>query len=615
MKDCKIYKKHSIAGFVVTWSIVTIVLFFMIKIGQFQMQYPLSNTGRDDTSYMAEIKMSYDTGSWKVSDYLGAPFGTNRSSNISYYLFNDVHLMSMLFVYLTGSVFMAQNLTYIALFYVNSAVTYGVLRSRKITVPICITGTISFTFLNYIFYRNVSHIMLTPVYTIPLAILICLWIFEDDKVCVFGKDFFKHKRNWFVILFSILIVNSGIGYYAVFACFFFMITGIYKTVEKKSWGGIIQFLCQIILTVLCMGVTVSGYIFDVLQGKNAVMTSLRSYGDAEIYALKIVRLFLPTKGTGIQRIDNVIASYNASAVCQTETSEYLGLIGVAGCIILFLALFVNRKGSEIKLMSVMTICAILYGTIGGLGVLFFLFATDMVRCTNRISIYIAFMSIYTVCILAQRLYEWIKKHKRRYEIYNILFYLGLICVTGATLWNQVQWHHFDNNAQVQVCDEQKKFVDQLEQEIPDGAMIYQLPYWEYPPGPGINNMNPNELLQPYLYSTKIKWSFGAFSGESSLLWNSYVSQQKTEDMLESLSAMGFEGIFINTEAYTEEELLQLTEQLEEYIGNPLVISDDKKWYYYSISDYAARLQSSMGEYEWEILKKQVEKYGAGSADE
>lgn len=607
MKNEKADKISSLGGFLAVWIIVTIVLMVMFRLSGFHIKYPLSNTGGDDTSYMAEIKMSYDTGSWKSSEYLGAPFGTDRSSNVSYYLFNDVHLLSMVLVYLTGSVFIAQNLTYILLFYINSAVTYAVLRTRKIKPEICVVGTVSFTFLTYVFYRYVSHMMLTAIYTIPLAILICLWIFEDDRVVRYGKGFFHYKRNWSVILFSILIVNSGIGYYTVFACFFFLVAGIYKTVDRRSILGIQQFLSQLITTLICMGVTVSGYVIDILQGNNSVMTSLRSYGDAELYALKIVRLFLPKKGTGIQHIDDVIAAYNASAVCQTETSEYLGVLGVIGCIVLFLALFINVKQSEIRMMSVMTICAILYGTIGGLGVVFFLFVTDMVRCTNRISVYIAFMSIYTICLLLQRLYNWIKQHGTM--LAKILFQIVMCVALVVTLWNQVKWYQLDNNKQVQACDIQQIFVEKLEGKVPEGAMIYQLPYWEYPPGPGINNFNPNEHLQPYLYSTKIKWSYGAFSGERSLKWNAYVSQLNINDMVDSLSYMGFEGIFINSDAYTEDEFKGLISQLDQIFGKPDIVSSDDKWYYYDISQYAQQLKQGMSEDEWQSHVNQVEKYG------
>lgn len=99
-------KKKTFLGFIIMWWIVTFILLGMFKISGFNINYPLSNTGRDDTSYMAEIKMSYDDNNWKETNNLGAPFGTNRSSNISYYLFNDVHILSMIIVCITGSVFL-----------------------------------------------------------------------------------------------------------------------------------------------------------------------------------------------------------------------------------------------------------------------------------------------------------------------------------------------------------------------------------------------------------------------------------------------------------------------------------------------------------------------------
>lgn len=190
----------------------------------------------------------------------------------------------------------------------------------------------------------------------------------------------------------------------------------------------------------------------------------------------------------------------------------MGIIGIIGCIVLFLAIFINKHKSQIKLMSVMTICAILYATLGGLGVVFFLFATDMVRCTNRISIYIAFISIYTVCLLLQQSYIKFNENGNRVKRVLLCMMSGIVLL--ISLDTQIPWYHFDNSLQVKNCDIQKQFVDKLELMESDGAMIYQLPYWEYPPGPGINNMNPNELLQPYLYSSNIKWSFGAFSNEN-----------------------------------------------------------------------------------------------------
>jgi|GEM_PF-117935 len=600
-------KKKTFLGFIIMWWIVTFILLGMFKISGFNINYPLSNTGRDDTSYMAEIKMSYDDNNWKETNNLGAPFGTNRSSNISYYLFNDVHILSMIIVCITGSVFLSQNMTYILLFYLNSGVTYAILRNRKINPFFSVIGALTFTFSYYVFYRNVSHMMLTPIYTIPLAILICLWIFEDDSVLRISKTFFKNRRNIAIIIFSFLIVNSGIGYYTVFACFFFMIVGIYKSFDSKSLLGIKQFFIELFITVICLLFTIAGYILSSFNGKNAVMTSLRSYGDAEIYALKVVRMFLPPKGTGIQKIDDIIAAYNASAVCQTETSEYLGIIGIIGCIVLFLAIFINKHKSQIKLMSVMTICAILYATLGGLGVVFFLFATDMVRCTNRISIYIAFISIYTVCLLLQQSYIKFNENGNRVKRVLLCMMSGIVLL--ISLDTQIPWYHFDNSLQVKNCDIQKQFVDKLELMESDGAMIYQLPYWEYPPGPGINNMNPNELLQPYLYSSNIKWSFGAFSNEKSLLWNEYVSDQSTNDMVDSLCYMGFDGIFINSAAYTDDEFGDLIEQLQNILGNPDLVSSDNRWYYFSINDYTEQLRQSMSSDEWEHNVEIVKKYG------
>lgn len=81
-------------------------------------------------------------------------------------------------------------------------------------------------------------------------------------------------------------------------------------------------------------------------------------------------------------------------------------------------------------------------------------------------------------------------------------------------------------------------------------------------------------------------------------------------MVDSLSYMGFEGIFINSGAYTEDEFKGLISQLNQIFGKPDIVSSDDKWYYYDISQYAQQLKQVMSEDEWQSHVNQVEKYGA-----
>jgi hypothetical protein len=84
-------------------------------------------------------------------------------------------------VKLTGSIGAADNLTFFTLIFLIALVSYLVLRSRKIDLFFAAAGALSFTFLPSLFFRNDLHVMLSAYCFIPLSILLCIWLYEDDN--------------------------------------------------------------------------------------------------------------------------------------------------------------------------------------------------------------------------------------------------------------------------------------------------------------------------------------------------------------------------------------------------------------------------------------------------
>lgn len=587
-------------GIIMTIIGVTCILLFIFH-GNFDINYPIIYAGGDETSYMSEIKMLLDNGSFLEGDQIAAPFGTNRRGDMSYYLFNDVHIISYLFAKLTGNVAFAVNLTYFVLFYFNSITAFCVMIVRKINWLISSIGAILFSCLPYVFLRGTPHIMLSAMYTIPLAILICLWIWEDDNFLKLNKNFLKYKKNYIFILMAFILVNSGIGYYTAFSCLLILVSGISATLYNKNSDGFKRAISAIGIVIIQFTICISGFLIYTFKS-NASHTTIRSIGDVEQYCLKIARLFIPTFGTGIEKIDNVFNEYSQVAVCQTETSEYIGLFGTLGFVILIIVLFMKndtlKNHEQLILMSQLVIVSLLYSTIGGFEVFVF-FITDMARCTNRISIFIAFICIYSLCYYFSYILEKIKSKKIR-----ITYTLGILLLSILSLKFQIPIGGIDNIESKKTYQEISGFVSNISERVGKDAMIFQLPVQQYPTGPLVNNMYPNALFMPYIVSDGLKWSYGGLPDEKSYLWGEKISQYDSPQFIDTLCFAGFSGIYIDTFAYGEEELNLLENQIEGVIDcNDKIVSESRRWIFYDLSNYSLNLKDTFDEQTLENFRK------------
>ena len=151
----------------------------------FRMDIPLTCSGGDDTSFLSEVKMMKEGGFRPQSSSLGAPYGTDRSVMVSTYLKMDVSFLAWFYVKLTGSIGAAINLAYFTVLFLTAIISYLVLCSRKIRPAFAAAGGLTYAFLPYMFLRKIGHLMLSAYQFVPLAVLLCIWLFEDDRFLKF----------------------------------------------------------------------------------------------------------------------------------------------------------------------------------------------------------------------------------------------------------------------------------------------------------------------------------------------------------------------------------------------------------------------------------------------
>jgi phosphoglycerol transferase len=95
------------------------------------------------------------------------------------------------------------------------------------------------------------------------------------------------------------------------------------------------------------------------------------------------------------------------------------------------------------------------------------------------------------------------------------------------------------------------FVSRIEASLPPRAMVFQLPYMPFPESPPLHQMRAYEHYKAYLHSKTLRWSYGVPPGEKEDRWQQAVAAQPPPELLQSVRAAGFSGIYVNLDGYED----------------------------------------------------------------
>ena len=595
------YKNQCIINIIIIMVSMFLICYFL-QLKDMNIDIPIEYSGGDEYFTLNTAKAVYDNGWIFENNYLGAPFGTENYDYSSSLLYNFDTFVIKILMSLTHDIAVTVNLQYILLFPFIALISYFVMKNLKINDIIAILGSIAFAFSPYIFYRRMVHTVLSTYQFVPLSILLCIWTYQDDNFFNFNRNFFKYKKNYIAIIFCLLIANNGIAYYPFFTCFFLCVTGLIKAINKKNLKYFMNNICLVltISTFLLINlIPLLKYIS--IEGRNPAST-VRSWVGAEVYGMKIVQLFIPMNSHGIGLLDKLITGYNANAPLVNENAgSYLGIVGIIGFVILISLIFIRNTDNDIngnlKLLSDLNIAAVLLSTIGGFGSVFAIAISPMIRGYNRISIFILFISILAVCLIINKAYDSISRKKLLIFFSVILFSISIL--------DQFPGYVLNYEYVKGVYNSDKSFVGVIEKSVSNGAMIFQLPYHQYPESGIVNNMNDYQLLTGYLHSTNLRWSYGGMKGRKSDLWNQRVSALDTELMVKTISVAGFEGIYIDKRAYSEENYNILEQKLIEILQIKPIYSENNQLSFFNMTRYNKNYKLLYSKSELDIFRDKV----------
>ena len=147
----------------------------------------------------------------------------------------------------------------------------------------------------------------------------------------------------------------------------------------------------------------------------------------------------------------------------------------------------------------------------------------------------------------------------------------------------------------------KNFVAQIENQVANQSMIYQLPYMFFPENPNQFSLDSYGLLRGYFHSNTLRWSFGSLKGRNRN-WHPWVNGLKLDEQLAVLSSVGFQGIYVDTNGYDKNgrELEELKNNLQYKLNVEPTISPRQDLLFYNMKNYNSLYQEKYPNFEKDL---------------
>ena len=393
---------------------------------------------------------------------------------------------------------------------------------------------VAFGLAPYVFSRGEHHLDLTFYWHIPLCLLVTRWLTVGNGLALGGRKF----TFAMVLAFITGLQNQ---YYTFMFIQLALLGGVVQWL-RRGWRALLPSL----LICLLSGVAFLLVIFDNLvflaRHESNATGLVRTYGLVEMYALKLVDLFVPFPG---HRLFSSIAERYSEIVFirgELPMTGYLGLLGIAGLIWLGADTFLKqvRRAEPIALEAGQTLWIFLQASVGGLNALFAFSGLYFFRATGRYSIFILALSLI---FLARRLSDF-TANKSTLRMFGAaaLIIVALIDQTPRIVGQQ-------QVAEIAaVVDSDKQFAASMESHLPNQSMVFQLPQVDFPEAAQVKRYTH---FRPYLFSNRLRFSFGNVRGRHTDDWMHNLASLPVDQAIQILKQKGFRAIYVDRDQYQD----------------------------------------------------------------
>ena len=581
---------------------------WLLRIWEMPKRLPF-DTRSDATLISMMVKNIEERGWYFNQPRLGAPFGQQfydfPHGGESFQLFAMKILTAIV-----GDWGLAMNLYFFLGFGVLSSVTFLVLRHLRFpAVPAGIAALI-FTFLPYHFTHGQMHLWRSTYYSAPLAALLLVWatawrerfLIDPERPGLWPwRGNLRRRRVAGAVAVAVVIAGTET-----------MTTGF--TMTLLAAGAIVgairwrepQRLAVAAALVLVMAITFGLLSYPTLNFFRAHGTNdqaaRRLVTESELYGLKLTRLVTPQGGHRNDVLSSIGAKAQEDSFVRSEGGQALGILGTAGFFGALWGAFAGRwrrdrpdtrpgwdRSALREQATTVTLLALLFGVIAGFSVILAMVGFAQIRVWNRIMLLIAFFAMVVVLLWSEQL---IARIRTRYTNPKPLLAGLAVVVLAFGLWDGIPPQR-KSYAEIEARHaNDRAFVAQIEEVLPEGAAIFQLPIMEFPEVQPIGRILDYDPLRGFLAdSGTLRWSYGSIKGRPDAAW-----QVKLRDeigpigALPALLGLGFQGIWIDTFGYSDGGLGDGGEidDIVEAVGAEPLVSDDGRFVFVDLRDFARR---------------------------
>jgi phosphoglycerol transferase len=312
----------------------------------------------------------------------------------------------------------------------------------------------------------------------------------------------------------------------------------------------------------------------------------RHANEADVYCLKVTELVLPFGDHRVRSLGHITRLYNAESFDVNENRDaVLGTVGAVGFVLLLGRLLMARGGPTLLAgLAVLNVAAVVLGSSGGLGGLFNFLVFPQIRCYNRVSVFIAFWSLLAIGFVVDR---WAAgaRPRRVWAAAAILLAFGL--------WDVTSEHQAPRHSVLQARHHAwAGFVNRMEEAMPPGGMVFQLPATSYPEAGLTHDMPDYTHLACHAYSKTLRWSYGTNRNRRWDSWQQYVAGLPPADMVRALALAEFAGVYIDRRGYADRAEPLLAELRAQH-GPEVAVSDSGDQLLFTLAPAAQALRSTM----------------------
>jgi phosphoglycerol transferase len=546
-----------------------LIMFLALGLQKADLRVPFHYAvGGDVYQNLAIYKGIAENGWFLENPLLGAP-GIARTYDYPY-AETGTWLGVKLLILLVRDPFLAGNLFFLATFPTATLTSLYVLRRFGVDDQVAVGASLLFAFTPYHFWQGTGHPHFSAYYPIPLVVMVCLWLCKGDRVFFRRGDGGKVrpasvKGQTLPALVACGLVSLGGPYHVFFSVFLLLTATMMGLLRKPGWHRVLEGLTAVVLVLGLFAAQLVPFVVGVLrQGYNPSGWN-RPAQFYYIYSLWFSNLFRPAYGHRLSALSRLatLESPSPSADLQTlmlETKESvlvapLGVLASLGLLVLIgIALAspfsLTRRKPSLGDLGKLALAALLLGVAGGFGELVALYATSLIRCYARITIFLSFFAFLGLALLvgAPGDGEVAVPARRRSGGSAVVWIVTLLALVDQVPAAAVP----DYARDARVFRSDRQFLRAIEQAVPAGSMIFQLPPNSYPEFGRHIKMYDYDHFRGYFHSNQLRWSYGAMRGRDAEKLHSALAPLPPAQLVDRLIDHGFAGIYVNRKGHAED---------------------------------------------------------------